>query len=84
MSGHRVAPRKGHLERVQRICGYIYKFRAGVIRVRTELPDYSDLPYNEYDWEWTVYGKVREQTPEDAPEPKGKPVVTTTYKDANL
>ena len=25
-----------------------------------------------------------ELTPEDAPEPKGKPVVTTTYKDANL
>ena len=84
MSGFRVAPRHGHLERVKRICGYIYKFRAGAIRVRTEMPDYSDLAYNEYDWERTVYGKVREQTPEDAPVPKGKPVVTTTYKDANL
>ena len=48
------------------------------------LISYSDLPDNEYDWERRVYGKVREQTPEDAPVPKGKPVVTTTYKDANL
>ena len=69
MSGCRVAPRKGHLERVQRICGHIHKFRAGAIRVRTELPDYSDLPSNDYDWERTVCGKVREQTPEHAPEP---------------
>ena len=63
MSGFRVAPRKGHLERVQRICGYIYKFRAGAIRVRTEEPDYSDLSYNEYDWERTVYGKGQRADP---------------------
>ena len=48
------------------------------------MPDYSDLAYKEYDWERSVYGKVREQIPEDAPTPKGKPVATTTYTDANL
>ena len=84
MSSFRVAPRQGHLERLQRICGYLYKFRAGAIRVRTELPDYSDLSYKEYDWERTVYGKVKEELPSDAPPPKGKPVATATYKDANL
>ena len=84
MSSFRVAPRQGHMERLQRICGYLYKFRAGAIRVRTGMPDYSDLAYKEYDWERSVYGKVREQIPEDAPTPKGKPVVTSTYKDANL
>ena len=52
--------------------------------MRTELPDYSDLPFKEYDWARTVYGRVREQKAPNAPEPKGKPVVTTTYKDANL
>ena len=43
-----------------------------------------DLSYQEYDWERTVYGKAKEEVPSDAPPPKGKPVVTTTYKDANL
>ena len=84
MSGYRVAPRVGHLERVKRICGYLVKFQQGCIRVRTELPDFSDLPDKEYDWARSVYGRVREQKAPGAPVPKGKVVMTTTYKDANL
>ena len=33
---------------------------------------------------YTVYGDVQEEIPEDASEPLGKPIVTTTYVDANL
>ena len=84
MSSFRVAPREGHLERLCRICGYLYRMKNGYIRVRVEEPDFSDLPHHEYDWERTVYGKVTESLPEDAPEPKGKRVITSTYKDANL
>ena len=84
MSGFRAAPRQGHLERVKRICGYLTKFRDAFIRVRTDEPDYSDLPSREYDWSRSVYGNVQERLAPDAPMPKGKPVVTTTYKDANL
>jgi hypothetical protein len=58
--------------------------RHGCIRIRTEEPDYSDLPDPHYDWSRTVYGKVSEEIPDDVPKPKGKRVVTTTYKDANL
>ena len=84
MSSFRAAPRQGHMDRVKRIVGYISKFRHAAIRVRTEVPDYSDLPYKEYDWARTVYGRVREQRVTDAPKAKGPRVVTTTYKDANL
>ena len=84
MSSFRVAPRDGHLERVKRICGYLSKFRHACIRVRTEEPDYSDLPKKEYDWARTAYGNVRERAPHDRPPPKGNYVTTTTYKDANL
>ena len=84
MSSFRVAPRQGHLDRLQRICGYLSKMRYGVIRVRTEEPDYSDLPVDEYDWAHTVYGKVSEEIPSDAPKPLGKRVVLTSYVDANL
>ena len=84
MSSFRVAPREGHLERAKRICGYLSKFKNAFIRIRTEEPDYSDLPAKEYDWSRSVYGDVHERRIPDAPEPKGKPVTTSHYKDANL
>jgi hypothetical protein len=49
MSGFRVAPRKGQLERVKRMCGYLAKMKNAVIRIRTEEPDYSDIPDIQYD-----------------------------------
>jgi hypothetical protein len=84
MSAFRSAPRKGHLDRVKRICGYLSKMRHSAIRICTEEPDYSDIPRTEYDWEFSVYRGAKEEIPKDAPEPLGKPVVTTTYVDANL
>ena len=84
MSSFRSAPRVGHLDRLKRICGYLSKMRHSVIRIRTEEPDYSDIPTTEHDWEFTVYGGAKEELPKDAPVPLGKPVITTTYVDANL
>jgi hypothetical protein len=84
MSSFRAAPRKGHLDRVKRIYGYLAKFKDSAIRIRTEEPDYSDLPNVEYDWAHSVYGDAKEVVPEDAPPPKGKYVTSTSYVDANL
>jgi hypothetical protein len=84
MSAFKSAPRKGHLDRVKPICGYLSKMRHSAIRIRTEGPDYSDIPRTEYDWEFSVYRGAKGAIPKDAPEPLGKPVVTTTYFDANL
>jgi len=83
MSSFRAAPRKGHLERAQRMCGYLAKRKSAAIRVRTDKPDYSGLSVPTFDWE-RIYGNVEEQLPGDLPEPLGKSVVTTTYLDANL
>jgi len=84
MSRFRVAPREGHLKRLQRIYGYVASTKDAAIRVRTGLPDYSEYPDQVHDWAYTVYGNVKEQIPDDAPPPIGKPVVLTTYVDANL
>ena len=43
LSGFRIAPRVGHLERFKRVYGYIAKFKAASIRVRTNQPDCSIL-----------------------------------------
>jgi hypothetical protein len=38
----------------------------------------------EHDWMYSVYGDVKEELPPDLPTPKGKPVRTTSFLDANL
>jgi hypothetical protein len=54
MSGFRMAPRIGHLNRLRRIYGYLSKMRYASIRIRTEEPDYSDLPDNTHDWTYHI------------------------------
>ena len=84
MGSYRVAPREGHLRRLRRIYGYLARMKHGTIRYRTGMPDYSQLQIPEYEWERSVYGKVTELVPKDVPPPLGKPVLQTTYVDANL
>ena len=84
LSRFRAAPRQGHLTRVQRVIGYLSKVRHGVIRIRTEEPDYSDFPDKVYQWDYSCYAGSEEQIPKDIPEPRGKRVVHTSFIDANL
>ena len=84
LSSFRAAPRKGHLDRVKRIYGYISKMRHAAIRFRTGCPDYSDISVPEYSWETSIYGNMREILPKDCPKPHGPPVIMTSYVDANL
>ena len=84
LSGFRVAPRRGHLERAKRVYAYLAKMKHAAIRMRTEEPDYSDIPKFDYDWSRTIYGNVKECKPHDAPKPLGKHVTLTHYVDANL
>jgi hypothetical protein len=54
MSRFRASPRQGHMDRVKRIHGYISKMKHGIVRIRTEEPDHSDIPEIPYDWEHHV------------------------------
>ena len=84
LSGFRRAPRLGHLERAKRVYGYLAKMKHAVIRVRTEEPDFSGLPNQNFDWAISVYGNIHELLPKNAPEPLGKYVTLSHYVDANL
>ena len=83
MSSFRAAPRRGHLDRVRRICGYLAKMKHGTLKFRVHEPAYSDLPSKAYDWTY-IYQGAKENSPEGAPEPLGKSVTLTHYVDANL
>ncbi|KAL7580434.1 hypothetical protein ACA910_004455 [Epithemia clementina (nom. ined.)] len=84
ISRFRLAPRAGHDARVKKIFGYLSKTKHYAIRFRTDEPDYSSLPDQDYDWCRSVYGDVHEEIPKDAPKPLGKQVVHSIYLDANL
>ena len=84
LSSFRAMPQVGHLECAKRLCGYLAKMKHAAIHVRTEEPDYSDIPEFEYDWSKSVYGDVTELLPTDAPEPLGKFVTLSHFFDANL
>lgn len=84
MSSFCSCPCVGHLDRVKRIYGYLSKMCHTTICVCTRQSDFSDLPDQDFDWASSVYGNVKETIPLDAPEPLGKPVIMTTYIDANF
>ena len=58
--------------------------RFGVIRIRTDEPDFSDIPKKEYDWFYTIYSGAKEEIADNLPTPRGRPVVTSSFVDANL
>jgi hypothetical protein len=84
MSQFRAAPRQGHLDRLQQMYGYLRKYASAAIRVHIEEPHFSELPDQEFDWCETVYGKVEELLPADAPRPLRKAITTVHCTDANL
>jgi hypothetical protein len=85
MSSYRCAPRQGHLERLQRMYGYLRRNPSGATRFRVKIPNHEALATPvQYDWTSSVYGNVTEELPPDQPIPRGKLMRTTTYQDANL
>ena len=84
MSRFRAGPRQEHMDRLKRIYSYTIRTKDYAIRFRTDQPDYSFIPDQDFDWTYSVYGNVREILPDDMPEPLGEAVTTTTMMDANL
>ena len=84
MARFRADPHINHQLMLERIYGYLSTTKNAAIRFRTGIPDYSHLEEDPYNWDQSVYHGVQEDIPNDVPPPKGKPVRTTTYVDANL
>ena len=55
-----IAPRQGHIDHIKCVYGYLARNPDGIICVRTNEPDYSNIQDIEYDWERSVYGPVSE------------------------
>ncbi len=86
MSRFRAAPKIGHLERLKRVYGYLKRTKKYSLRFRVEEPNMSEVDaiWKDFEWMHSVYGRPIEEVPLDAPEPKGKSLLTLTWCDANL
>jgi hypothetical protein len=84
LSSFRAQPRRGHLDRIKRVYAYLAKMKHAVIRYRTDMPDVSDFVFPELDWSNTPYSGSVEELPTNLPPARGKPVLMTTFADANL
>jgi hypothetical protein len=81
----RAQPRQGHLDRIQRIYGFLCRLRHFKLRFHVDEPDYSGIPeIPDYDWEHSVYGNPTEDIPADTSPPLGKQIILSHYFDANL
>ena len=75
--------KNSHMQRSKCTCYYFLTMKHFGICFRTCKPDLSkheDKTKNKN----SIYGDVKEELPEDAPSPLGKPVQLTHYVDANL
>ena len=72
MSRFRAAHRQGHMDRLKRIYAYATRTKDYGVRFRTDKPDYSFLPEQDFDWSYSVYGDVHEILPDHMPEPLGE------------
>ena len=46
----RAAPRQGHLDRLKRVYAYAIRTKDYAVKFRTDQPDYSFLPDQDFDW----------------------------------
>ena len=83
MGGFRAQPRQGHMDRLKQIFGFLKHHKKCAIKFRTKMPDYSNYPGDDYNWEY-VYGNITEELPYNMPNPKGREVKITMFADANL
>ena len=83
MARFRPAPRQGHLKRLKRVYCFLRNYKKTAIKFNTEMPDYSNYKVEKKNW-GHIYHPCQEEIPEDMPKPRGKPVMTTTFVDANL
>ncbi len=85
LSRFRTAQCKSHLDWLKQIYGFLHKFPDAGIQFRTGTPNWESIfTPEEHDWMYTVYGRSEEELPHGMPEPRGKPVCTSSYFDASL
>lgn len=82
LARYSMAPRQGHFAAALHLFGYLKHARSGQILIDPAHPTLEGSPVASYNWT-EFYPDATEEIPPDAPPPKGFPVSTTCYVDAD-
>jgi hypothetical protein len=77
-----MAPRIGHMKAMLRIFGYVKKHKHGQLIVDHNYMNWDKYEHEQHDWD-EFYPDAMEEMPPNMPEPKGKSIKITVYKDAD-
>jgi hypothetical protein len=77
-----MAPRQGHFEAALHLFGYLKAFPKGRILIDQQPYTKPDASFMDYDWT-EFYPDAEEELPPDMPLPRGKPMTTICYVDAD-
>ena len=83
LSRYCLAPHKGHLSKIQHLYVYLKKHTSTSINFNKETPDYKKFNTIEGNW-GSLYAEEPEYLPHSCPPHMGKPVMITSFVDANL
>ena len=73
MSSHLALPRKGHMEQIMQIFGYLKKYHNAELVFDPSDPTINEQDFERRDWTSSEFGHVegKEQLPPNMPEPRG-------------
>eukprot|EP00957_Ditylum_brightwellii_P037652 2847449-Ditylum_brightwellii.AAC.1 len=83
MARFRPATCQGYLKCLKHVYCFLHNCKKTAIKFHTEMPDDSNYKVEKKNW-GHIYHLYQEEIPEDMPELQRKPVMSTTFVDANL
>jgi hypothetical protein len=75
-------PREGHLEQMFHLFAYLKRYNRSSLVFDWTEPSLDETMFKECDWK-EYYPGATEAIPDNMPEPRGKPVSTTSFVDAD-
>ena len=82
MSTHLALPRRGHLEQLHHIFGYLKMNPKCKLFFDPQHPNIDERAFKEHDW-YEFYRDAKERLPNDSPKPRGNMVSTHCFVDSN-
>ena len=82
LASHVALPRKGHLQTVFHIYGYLKKRHNSRLALDPSYPEIDMRVSHQADWA-DFYGDVKEAIPDNAPEPRGKSIILRAFVDSD-
>ena len=83
MSSHLALPRKGHLEQLFHMFGYLKKHHNAEMPFDPTVPEIDEDDFKPQDWSRSIYGDIEEDLPHNMPKPRGQGMRMTVYVDSD-